>query len=147
MRAPDAGARETLPRLRTASSAFHRKNSAASGNQRLRDLLQGPDCEVWLDADRIGGGASWSSEIESALTRCDVLVAVLTPGSYVSEICRAEQIWALEEGKVVIPVLAVAGAPVPIHLKSRQWRKCPEQQDELLADIATGVAAVPERCD
>ncbi len=29
MRAPDAGARDALPRLRTASSAFQRKNSAA----------------------------------------------------------------------------------------------------------------------
>jgi hypothetical protein len=71
-----------------------------------------------------------------------VLVTVLTPASYVSEICRAEQMWALDEGKLVIPVLAVAGTPVPIHLKSRNWRRFPEQQAELLADIATEPAAV-----
>ena len=98
---------------------------AADTAQRLRDLLHGPDCQVWLDTEKIHGGASWSKEIESALNGCDVLVAVLTPASYVSEICRAEQIWALDEGKVVIPVLAVAGTPVPIHLKGRQWRKFP----------------------
>jgi hypothetical protein len=43
-----------------------------------------------------------------------VRLAVLTPASYISEICRAEQIWALDEGKVVIPVLAGGGALVPI---------------------------------
>ena len=98
---------------------------------------------MWLDTNRIRGGASWGREIEQALNDCDVLVAVLTPASYVSEICRAEQIWALDEGKVVIPVLAAAGTPVPIHLKGRQWRKYPEQQAELLDDIAGGVAAIP----
>ncbi len=107
------------------------------------DSLHGSGCEVWLDRERIRGGASWEREIEGALDGCDVLVAVLTPASFVSEMCRAEQIWALDEGKVVIPVLAVAGTPVPLHLKSRQWRKYPEQQAELLCDIATEAAAVP----
>ena len=74
---------------------------------------------------------------KEALNDCDVLVAVMTPASFVSEICRAEQMWALDEGKLVIPVLAVAGVPVPIHLKSRNWRRFPEQQAELLADIGS----------
>jgi hypothetical protein len=117
--------------------------------QHLYDVLQRADCKVWLDTERIRGGASWSKDIEGALNGCEVLVAVLTPGSYVSEICRAEQIWALEQGKVVIPVLAVDGAPVPLHLKSRNYRKYPEQQAELLADIghpAPAAAPIPVRC-
>ncbi|MGA8028294.1 MAG: hypothetical protein WB992_14215 [Bryobacteraceae bacterium] len=81
------------------------------------------------------GGAFRSKDIEAALNGCEVLMAVLTSGSYVSRICRAEQIRALDEGKVVIPVLAVAGSPVPIHLKSRNYRKYPEQEAELLADV------------
>jgi hypothetical protein len=43
----------------------------------------------------------------------------------------------------VIPVLAAVGAPVPIHLKSKQWRKYPEQQAELLADIVTEAPVAP----
>ena len=90
--------------------SYSRKDGTAAA-QRLSELLQEAGCEVWLDTANIRGGASWSKEIEAALNDCDVLVAVLTPASYVSEICRAEQIWALDEGKLVIPVLAVAGAP------------------------------------
>ena len=107
--------------------------------QLLHELLEETGCEVWRDQERIRGGRSWSKEIEKGLTDCEVLVAVLTPASYVSEICRGEQIWALEESKVVIPVLAAPGAPVPIYLKSTQYRKYPEQQAELLADIDTSV--------
>src|SRR5262249_19089672 len=100
-------------------------------------------CEVWLDIINIRGGASWSKEIEGALNNCDALVAVLTPASYVSEICRAEQIWALDKGKPVLPLLAVAGTDVvPIHLYSRNRRTFPEQGAELLADIASGSGVV-----
>ena len=102
-----------------------------------------PAATVWLDTSRIRGGTSWGREIEQALDRCEVLLAVLTPASYVSEICRAEQIWALDLGKTVIPVMVDAGTPVPIQLKSRQWRKYPEEQADLLTDIANQVAAIP----
>jgi len=43
----------------------------------------------------------------------------------------------------VIPVVAAAGTPVPIHLKGRHWRKYPEQLEELGSDIASEVAAIP----
>src|SRR5690242_1681154 len=106
--------------------SYARKDGTPAA-QGLRERLREAGCEVWLDTANIGGGASWSKEIEAALKDCDVLIAVLTPASFISEICRAEQIWALDEGKLVIPVLAVPGAPVPIHLKSRNWRRFPDQ--------------------
>lgn len=114
---------------------------------RLRDVLRETGCDVWLDTDRLRAGGSWSKDIEGALKRCEMLVAVLTPASFESEICRSEQIWALDEGKAVIPVLAVAGAPVPVYLKSRHWRKYPEQEAALLRDIANerGVTAPTPR--
>jgi hypothetical protein len=40
-------------------------------------------------AQRITGGAVWTDEIEVALDRAEYVVALLTQGSYVSEICRA----------------------------------------------------------
>ena len=133
---------EAIPLARRVFISYAHQDGRDTA-ERLRDLLHGADCQVWLDTNRIRGGTSWGREIEQALNDCDVLLAVLTPASYVSEICRAEQIWALDEGKAVIPVLAVAGTPVPIHLKSRQWRKYPEQQADLLNDIAGEVAAIP----
>ena len=133
------------PSARRVFISYARKDGTDVAHQ-LRDALRGGDCgngcEVWLDTERIRGGASWGKDIEDALNGCDVLVAVLTPASFISEICRAEQIWALDEGKVVIPVMAVAGAPVPIHLYGKNRRKFPEQQAELLADIGAERAAV-----
>jgi len=48
----------------------------------------------------------------------------------------AKQIWAMEESKLVIPVIAAPGAEVPVHLMSRNWLRYPEQRAQLLADIA-----------
>src|SRR3954447_24394202 len=92
-------------RKRSARRVFlsYARKDGTDTAQHLGDVLRGAGCEVWLDTERIRGGASWSKEIEVALIGCEVLVAVLTPAAYVSEICRAEQIWALDEGKLVIP--------------------------------------------
>src|SRR5262245_37909596 len=129
------------PLKRRVFLSYARKDGAETA-QRLKDLLHEAGCEIWLDTINIRGGASWSKDIQSALNACDVLVAVLTPASYVSEICRAEQTWALDKGKLVIPVVA-DGADAPVHLYARNWRRFPGQQAELLADIATEPTATP----
>ena len=60
---------------------------------------------------------------------------MLTEGSFVSEICRAEQMWALEGHKHVIPVLGTPNALCPLHLRTLNYRKFPDQERDLLADI------------
>jgi WD40 repeat protein len=119
---------------RSVFISYSRKDGVAAAH-RLREVLTGAGCEVWLDTERIRGGSSWSKAIEEALDRCDVLVAVLSEGSYVSEICRAEQMWALREGKRVIPVLAIPAAPRPLHLSTLNYRTLPAQERELLEDV------------
>ena len=116
--------------------SYSRKDGTATA-QALRDILTTAGHDPFLDTDRIPGGASWSIVLEDALTNCHVLIAVLTEGSYISEICRAEQMWALEKGKQVIPVLATPGAPRPLHLNSLNYRTYPSQERELLADLGT----------
>jgi hypothetical protein len=73
---------------------------------------------VWLDTAEIPAGVSWSRDIETAIENCAILIALLTPGSYVSDICRSEQLRALRKGKQVIPVLLQADADRPIHLEN-----------------------------
>ena len=51
-----------------------------------------PDYDVWLDTNRIAGSESCAVEIEKAIGNCDILLALLTSGSYVSDICRAERL-------------------------------------------------------
>ena len=80
---------------------------------RLRGDLIERDYDVWLDTAEIEGGASWSNEIEAAIDRCDVALALLSTGSYHSEICRAEQLRSLRKGKRVIPLLVQATVNAP----------------------------------
>src|SRR2546422_379845 len=82
---------------------------------RLQKDLTAAGFDVWLDTERIGGGASWTVEIEEAIDRAQVVLALLTPGSYSSEICRAEQIRSLRKGKSVVPLLAAPGSDIPQH--------------------------------
>src|SRR6516225_8437914 len=102
---------------------------------RLKSELESNRLVVWMDAERIEGGASWTREIEQAINACDVLIGLLTVGSYESEVCRAEQMHALRLGKCVIPVREQPHADVPLYLETRNWREYPAQIPELMADI------------
>jgi len=86
----------------------------------VRDLADG-GLEPWLDTQRLHGGAIWTKEIEDALDQAEVILALLTRGSYASEICRAEQLRSLRKGKCVIPLLAEIGADIPLHLEAKQY--------------------------
>ena len=102
---------------------------------------------------RLQGGASWTADIEHAIDNSSVVLALLTAGSYVSDICRAEQLRSLRKGKRVIPVLAQPGADVPLHLEARNYRDLTtsigydRQFALLVADIAAdaGVVEPPSR--
>src|SRR5712691_2646871 len=123
----------------------HARKDATELAQRLQQDLTAAGFDVWLDTERLRGGANWSVEIEQAIDRAHVVLALLTPGSYSSENCRAEQLRSLRTGKCVIPVLAGYGPEVvPIYFEVTNWRKYPEQWRDLLADIrARNGAALP----
>lgn len=115
---------------------------------RLRADLTALGYDVWLDTAEIGGGAGWSQAIAEAIDRCDVALALLTTGSFTSEICRAEQMRALRKDKRVVPLLAQSDAERPLHLEHLNYRdfSAPAQYAAqfatLLADLAGG-APVP----
>src|SRR5271167_1753343 len=120
--------------------------------ERLQKDLTANCLDAWLDRQRITGGAVWGKKIELEIDARQVTVALLTAGSYESEICRAEQLRTLRKGKRLIPVLATAGADLPIHLEARQYRDFtdPGGYDarfrELVADIRGDITAtLPER--
>jgi hypothetical protein len=90
--------------------------------QRLQRDLSTEGLDVWVDTERLHGGATWTVEIDRALELSQVVLALLTPGSYESDLCRAEQLRALRKGKRVIPLLGQPGTGIPLHLESRQYR-------------------------
>src|SRR5664280_2315550 len=97
--------------------SYARKDGAALA-QRLQKDLNEKGFDAWLDTHRIGGGRVWSTEVEGAIKSCSVMIALMTPGSYGSEICRSEQLIALDQGKRVIPVLAATDSCRPVYLLS-----------------------------
>ncbi|WP_353063802.1 NB-ARC domain-containing protein [Tunturibacter psychrotolerans] len=127
--------------------SYARKDGAALA-QRLQSDLTKHGFDAWLDAQRIGGGAVWSMQIEREIDTRQVMIALLSPGSYSSEMCRAEQLLALDHGKRVIPVLAVTSSGRPVYLYARQYRDFTDEASyvvrlgELLADIRTGATAI-----
>ena len=90
--------------------------------QRLQGDLRNKGYDAWLDTHRIRGGSTWTTEIETAIDEADYVLALLTPGSYASEICRAEQLRSLRKGKCVIPLQAQRGTEIPLHLEQKNYR-------------------------
>ena len=91
------------------------------------------------------GGAVWSREIEQTLDASSSVLALLSHGSYESDICRAEQLRALRKGKCVIPLLAQPDAEIPLQLEPRHFvdfcdsTAYAERLDELVAGAAAGM--------
>ncbi|MBV8808774.1 MAG: TIR domain-containing protein, partial [Acidobacteriaceae bacterium] len=130
--------------------SYARKDGSELANKLCTDLKR-KGLTVWLDTRDLRGGATWTTEIEQALDECDVALALLTHGSYVSEICRAEQLRALRHGKCVIPLRAQKNTDIALHLETKNYRDFAggayqERFAELLNDIAhrNGIALKPE---
>jgi len=120
--------------------SYARKDGATLARM-LSEALATRGLEPWLDTRRVAGGATWTREIERAIDRADVVLALLTTGSYLSEICRAEQLRSLRKGKCVIPLLAEAGAEIPLHLETKNYRNFAgasafdDEFEKLLTDV------------
>ena len=127
--------------------SYAHRDGAEIATRLLADL-ESAGLTTWLDTNRLSGGTSWTTEIETALDGCKVVLALLSNGSFTSDVCRAEQLRALRKGKLVIPLLAVSGTEIPLHLESKQYRDFTgsvpyAQQFELLvSDIREGRGAV-----
>lgn len=113
---------------------------------RLRDNLQAVGYSVWLDLNELPGGANWSQDIEEAIEHCHLMIAVMSPHSYNSQWCRAEQLRAIRKGKRIIPLMAVVGAEPPLHLEHLNYldftdsKRYDEMFRDLLSDITAGSA-------
>ena len=101
---------------------FYARKDGAELAQRLQASLVDEGFDAWLDTRRLAGGTTWTTEIERAIDASHVVLALMTPGSYVSETCRAEQLRSLRKGKRVIPLLAASGSDIPLHLEAKQYR-------------------------
>lgn len=72
---------------------------------RLRDSLIAAGHNAWMDTSEIHAGTSWSRDLEDAIERSDIVLALLSASAYVSEICRAEQMRAIRKNKRLLPIM------------------------------------------
>src|SRR5262245_61641187 len=107
------------PESRIFISYAHRDGAELAA--RLAADLESRGFDVWLDRKRIKAGDRWDGEIQRALDGADVLLALLSDGSFNSDVCQAEQGWALDSGKRVIPLRVQSACKVPLRLYTAQY--------------------------
>lgn len=78
--------------------------------------------EVWLDLDRLQGGGSPLEEIERAIDRSHVMLALLSDHSFRSPICRSEHGRALRKGRRVIPLRVQIDVDSPLYFEELLYR-------------------------
>jgi hypothetical protein len=128
----------SLPEERRVFISYAHRDGAELAQRLHVDLANRFD--TWLDTQRLSTGDIWSTETEQAIGRADVVLALLSAGSYTSDICRAEQSRALEKGKCVVPV-RVRRSVVDAWLESHPVTPADRVDvsstvDEILSDLA-----------
>jgi hypothetical protein len=88
--------------------------------QRLAADLKTNGAHVWLDQLGIRPGRQWDREVELALATTNEMLVILSPTAVDSTNVMDEVAYALEEHKVVIPVL-LADCRIPFRLRSYQY--------------------------
>jgi hypothetical protein len=101
---------------------------------RLAKDLKAAGARVWLDQLDIVPGYPWDNAIEDALLEANQMLIVLSPASAKSSNVRDEIAYALEQGKIIIPVLYMDCA-VPLRLQRRQ-------RIDFRTDYALGLASL-----
>jgi len=99
---------------------------------RLAQDLKEAGAAVWIDQLDIAPGATWDTAIEEALIASPRMLLVLSPSSSHSPNVRNEISFALDQGKIVIPVL-YHDCIVPLQLQRNN-------RVDFRADYAKGLA-------
>jgi TIR domain/Sel1 repeat len=86
---------------------------------RLARDLKRASAQVWLDQLDIRPGQPWDNAIEDALLDAQEMLLILSPSSARSENVRNEISSALEQGKIIVPIL-YRDCVVPLRLQRTQ---------------------------
>ncbi|NPV67360.1 MAG: DUF4268 domain-containing protein [Anaerolineae bacterium] len=119
--------------------SYSRKDAAFVN--RLVGDLRARQVPIWLDRAALTGGAEWLAAIENALEDATHLVLVMSPASNRSKFVRKEALYALEEGKNVIPI-RIAPCKPPLLARDLQYIDFVEESYE--AAFTRLLAALPQ---
>ena len=115
---------------------------------RLAQDLKAAGASVWLDQLDILPGQRWDRAVEDALTSCPRMLVILSPASVNSTNVMDEVSFALEENKVVIPIV-YKDCTIPFRLRRVQYldfrRDYDRELKELLKTLAPAQMAEQSR--
>jgi hypothetical protein len=83
---------------------------------KLATALRDAGVELWLDQLDILGGQHWDRTVEEALSECGGMLVVMSPESVTSNNVLDEVSYALEEQKLVVPIL-LRVTSIPFRLR------------------------------
>ena len=81
--------------------------------------LRAAGCQVWME-NSIAPGRDWRREIERAIDRSDLVVAVVSRSAYRSRDVRQELARAERTAKRIVPVWAGRASDMPLNLEALQ---------------------------
>ncbi len=127
--------------------SYSRKDEARA--RRFTEWLEREGHDVWRDEDDIGGGASFSSEIEKALKDCDVVLVLWSSDAVQSAWVRDEAGYGRDAGKLI--PFSLDGTEPPLGFRQFQsinlsrWKghRDPPDADRIRSAIAR-IASVPQ---
>jgi len=96
--------------------SYSRKNARPA--EHLTHWLESQGHDVWRDEDDIGGGTSFSSEIERALEDCDAVLVLWSADSVQSAWVRDEAGYGRDKGKLI--PLSLDGTEPPLGFRQFQ---------------------------
>ena len=125
--------------------SYSRRDQARA--RRLTQWLESEGHDVWRDEDDIGGGASFSAEIEKALNECDAVLVLWSADSVQSAWVRDEAGFGRDRGKLI--PFSLDGTEPPLGFRQFQaiglerWKRSadppgPERIRAAIARIAAG---------
>jgi hypothetical protein len=120
--------------LRVSKAFFSYSRHDSEFTLKLAKDLRAAGAPVWLDQLDISPGRHWDTAVEKAISVSSSLLVVLSPDSIQSENVMDEVSYALEEGKLVIPVL-YRDCKIPLRLRRLQYI-------DLRTDYQAGLAEI-----
>jgi hypothetical protein len=106
------------PEAPTAFFSYSREDSDFA--LRLAQDLKAAGANVWIDQLDIQPGQEWDNAIEAAVAQSPRMLLILSPASVKSRNVRNEISFALDENKIIIPVL-YQDCAVPLQLRRVQY--------------------------
>lgn len=104
--------------------------------KKLCEDLKSHGYQTWIDLENIDKGGLFEIRIENAIKKCTVLLAVMSEHSTREEsVCRDEVVYALNEGKKVIPLLVIPGIKPTLLLCRRQWIDFTQEYDNAFQQL------------